>query len=102
MIAYTVTPATTMKMSVTIASTRNDTSRMANAGVDTGANMLGVAGPAVAIVGLMPCRCRPRGRGDRRQRRAPYFGTVEIVSSAAATTMGGISTGGAATALRAR
>jgi len=38
-----VRPATTTKMKVTMASTRKDSSRMANAGVDTGANMLGSA-----------------------------------------------------------
>ena len=40
--------ATTMKMNMAMASTRKDTSRIANAGVDTGANMLGVGAPPVA------------------------------------------------------
>src|SRR5438105_4289364 len=39
-----------MKMNVAMASTRKDTSRIANAGVDTGANMLGVGATAVATV----------------------------------------------------
>src|SRR5690242_5970541 len=61
--AYTVTAATTTKIAVTMASTRNDRSRMAKAGVDTGANMLGVA--VVAAVTLMPYRRRSSGSGDR-------------------------------------
>src|SRR2546430_17635937 len=37
-------------MNVTMASTRKDRSRMANAGVDTGANMLGVETASVAAI----------------------------------------------------
>src|SRR5437660_5972288 len=62
MIAYTVRPATTTKMPVTIASTRKDSSRMANAGVDAGANMLGVGAiPTTANPRLIP-RSRSRGK----------------------------------------
>jgi hypothetical protein len=45
-----------MKMNMAIASTRKDTSRMANAGVDTGANMLGVGAAAATTVvrGILP------------------------------------------------
>src|SRR5437870_7954124 len=52
-----------MKMSVTTASTRNDRSRMANAGVEAGAKMLGVEIPVEAIR-LMPYRRARRGYGD--------------------------------------
>jgi hypothetical protein len=37
-----------MKINVVIANTRKESSRIANAGVDTGANMLGVGAPPVA------------------------------------------------------
>src|SRR5262245_21004319 len=59
-------------MNVTITSTRNDTSRMANAGVDTGTNMLGVAGAGVAAVTFMPYRCGARGRRDGPSRLASW------------------------------
>src|SRR5437879_8356592 len=39
-----------MKMNMAMASTRKDTSRIANAGVDTGANMLGVGATAMTTV----------------------------------------------------
>src|SRR2546421_10032322 len=49
-------------MTVTIASTRKDSSRMANAGVDAGANMLGVGAiPTTANPRLIP-RSRSRGK----------------------------------------
>src|SRR5262245_23746197 len=41
-------------MHITMASTRNDTSRIANAGVDTGANMLGVGTAPAAIMTWLP------------------------------------------------
>src|SRR5690242_10244692 len=45
-----------MKMSVAMPHTRNDTSRIANAGVETGAKMLGVgATPVAAAISLMVC-----------------------------------------------
>src|SRR5437870_10695828 len=50
-------------MNVTMASTKNDRSRMANAGVETGAKMLGV-GWAAAAVTLIAFGCDRRGRGD--------------------------------------
>src|SRR2546429_5598809 len=53
-----------MKMSVTTASTRNDRSRMASAGVEAGSNMLGVETTPVEAIRLMPYRRARRGCGD--------------------------------------
>jgi hypothetical protein len=60
-------------MKVTMASTRKDTSRIANAGLDTGANMLGVGAPPVAAAITRPAIRSPcpllhatRGTGDHQ------------------------------------
>src|ERR1700682_2653532 len=74
MIAYTVRPATTTKMAVTMASTRKDSSRMANAGVDTGAKMLGVgATTAIARRKLSLLRACCEGRGGRVRSESSAF-----------------------------
>src|SRR3989440_12121128 len=58
-----------MKMKVTIASTRKDSSRMAKAGVDTGAKMLGLTGGRRSTRLQLDASCRssvPVPRAGRR------------------------------------
>jgi hypothetical protein len=70
-----------MKINVVIANTRKESSRIANAGVDTGANMLGVGAPPVAAaISWFPilrgkgCACaQPAVWRDRAGRRSCWL-----------------------------
>src|SRR3979490_718921 len=74
MIAYTGRPATTTNMAGTMARTGKDSSRMANAGVDTGAKMLGVgATTAIARRKLSLLRACCEGRGGRVRSESSVF-----------------------------
>src|SRR5262249_45450950 len=52
---YTVKPATTTKITPVMARTKSDTSRIKNAGVETGANMLGVSTTCCTRIGRATC-----------------------------------------------
>src|SRR5262245_37090872 len=61
MSVYIVNPATMTKITAVMARTKNDTSRIANAGVETGAKMLGVSidainHPRARVVVQIVCR----------------------------------------------